>query len=195
MEPEMETPTQKIEDDDEDLKPTESKKIKTELEEKSVKSAGDGVAPDLNHRGFKAAVAKPEIGAASKMDTQKGGWSIKSDTSSTESSAILDVKLDPGKLPLVTNEAGDKGTFLSDGTDVFVISLFSKFPELKNLNFDDWKFLRNWWSLKVWKLRNLEGQEGRIWLARAAVNSNIQVQESKMFVCLEIWPKNISTFW
>ena len=137
MEPEMETPTQKIEDDDEDLKPTESKKIKTELEEKSVKSAGDGVAPDLNHRGFKAAVAKPEIGAASKMDTQKGGWSIKSDTSSTESSAILDVKLDPGKLPLVTNEAGDKGTFLSDGTDVFVISLFSKFPELKNLNFDD----------------------------------------------------------
>ena len=37
MEPEMETPTQKIEDDDEDLKPTESKKIKTELEEKSVK--------------------------------------------------------------------------------------------------------------------------------------------------------------
>ena len=150
MEPEMETPTQKIEDDDEDLKPTESKKIKTELEEKSVKSAGDGVAPDLNHRGFKAAVAKPEIGAASKMDTQKGGWSIKSDTSSTESSAILDVKLDPGKLPLVTNEAGDKGTFLSEGTDIFVISLFSKFPEPKNLNFDDWidwKFE----SLETWK--------------------------------------------
>ena len=51
-----------------------------------------------------------------------------------------------------------KGTFFSESTDVFVITSNKRtfsFPETENLNFGDWKLLRNWGCLKVWKLRGL----------------------------------------
>ena len=51
-----------------------------------------------------------------------------------------------------------KGSFLSEDADVFVITPKRRtffFPETEHLNFDDWKLLRNWGWLKVWKLIDL----------------------------------------
>ena len=45
-----------------------------------------------------------------------------------------------------------KGTFLSESTDVFAMTSNRRIfflPETENLNFGDWKLLRNWESLKA----------------------------------------------
>ena len=68
-----------------------------------------------------------------------------------EESANKEVLFNELKTKLVdeTNkkEAEDKGTFLSDDNDVFVIISNRRtffFPETENLNFGDWKLLRIW---------------------------------------------------
>ena len=51
-----------------------------------------------------------------------------------------------------------KVRFFSESTDAFVITPNRRtffFPETENLNLGDWKLLRNWGCLKVWKLRAL----------------------------------------
>ena len=56
------------------------------------------------NRGFAAPKIEPnDSSLASK--SQKGGWSVKTESATTTESPI---NLDPGKLPLITNEAGDK---------------------------------------------------------------------------------------
>ena len=79
------TPTQKIEDDEEDQ---EASKVKVEEKENLAEN-----------RGFKATKleesAKPQIPMMMIKST-------------VESSTPSDVKIDPGKLPLVQNESGDK---------------------------------------------------------------------------------------
>ena len=94
------TPTQNIEDDDDLPKP---KKPKDEV-------ATDNSSSLQNNRGFKVH-ASDESTATSKMDGQKG-WSIKSNSGASggenADTAQVEVKVEAGKLPLISNEAGDK---------------------------------------------------------------------------------------
>ena len=90
-----------------------------------------------------------------------------------------------------------KGTFLSEYTDVFVITPSRQtffFPETKNLNFGGWKLLRNWKFLEVWKLKGSEGQEACLWLARAALKiTKIQIFSFREEKCSSIWSDRLST--
>ena len=98
----------------------------------------------------------------------------------------------------VRTAAKVKGTFLSEGSDVFVITPNRRiffFPETENLIFFWLKtaqILREFESLK-----GLQGQEGCISMARTVLKiTKIQIIKFRRVKCLSVWryDKSISTF-
>ena len=67
------------------------------------------------------------------------------------------------------------------------------FPELKNLNFDDWNFLRNWKCLQVWQL-SCKGKKAG-YAALKITRIQIFKLRPKKNSCVWWYDKCFSTFW
>ena len=89
IEPENQ-PTQQIEDDD-----TEAVEVKEKENIKNVEN--------IENRGFKT-VKKEPIEAADIKPEMPTGWTMKTEATEPQ----VEVKVDPGKLPLITNDKGEK---------------------------------------------------------------------------------------
>ena len=92
-------------DDIEDIKPTQS--IEDD-EETNVKVTEKENTPEVNNRGFKVKKETIDAKKEADKDNMKMGWSIKKSDSKDSVPSGPEVKIDPGKLPIITNDKGDK---------------------------------------------------------------------------------------